>query len=233
MQYFGGKQRIAKKLATILGPIANEKSAYVEPFIGGASVMCEIQVPLRIASDANEALITMWQSLSKGWQPPVVISESDYATIKLRNDKNDPITAFAGFGCSFAGKWFGGYARSSEKRNYAQNAANSLKKKMQHLSNVEWSTSDYRELKYPQNSVIYCDPPYQSTTGYNAVGAFDWCEFWNFVRKKTSDGHIVFVSEYNAPSDFKVCLEIPTKLDIRDHTGLRPLRTEKLFTLDK
>ena len=45
--------------------------------------------------------------------------------------------SFVGFGCSFAGKWFGGYARSNDKRNYAKMAKNSLNKKIINLYN--WS----------------------------------------------------------------------------------------------
>lgn len=230
MQYFGGKQRIAARLAEIINPVAIERGCYVEPFIGGASIMTHITAPVRMASDSNATLITMWRALSKGWKPPTFVSETDYACVNALRDQDDPLTAFVGFGCSFAGKWFGGYARGSAKRNYAANAASSLSSKMLNLQGVHWSANDYRNAAYPKNCVIYCDPPYQGTTQYGgAAEPFNWGDFWNFCREKSRAGHVVFVSEYAAPFDFCCVANIQTKLDIRNANGCRLARTEKLF----
>lgn len=229
MQYFGGKQRIASQLAALMNPVIANRNCYVEPFVGGGSVMASIRAPFRIGADSNASLIQMWKSLSGGWTPPMTVSETDYAKINAARNPSDPMTAFVGFGCSFAGKWFGGYARGEGNRNYAANAASSLRQKMTTLSGIEWKTSDYRALAYPPRSVIYCDPPYQGTTQYGgAPEAFDWTEFWNFCREKSRFGHVVFVSEYAAPLDFICVKEIKTKLDIRTANGVNA-RTEKLF----
>jgi len=231
MQYFGGKQRIAKNLVEIIGPVAKSRGVYVEPFVGSAAVMSVIEAPIRIGADSNIALITLWRALSNGWEPPQAVSENMYADTKNRNDSFDPLTAFIGFGCSFAGKWFGGYARNGENRNYAVSATNSLRKKMFGLSGVSWIACDYESCPTPDRCVIYCDPPYQGTTQYGgAPEPFNWNRFWNFCRQKSREGHIVFVSEYAGPSDFICVAEIQTKLDIRDANGARPPRIEKLFT---
>lgn len=159
----------------------------------------------------------------------MTVSEADYTKINKARDPNDPMTSFVGFGCSFAGKWFGGYARGDGDRNYASNAASSLQQKIATLRNVRWENSDYRALDYPPRSVIYCDPPYQGTTQYGgAPETFNWDEFWNFCREKSRLNHIVFVSEYAAPLDFICVKEIKTKLDIRTSNGVNA-RTEKLF----
>jgi DNA adenine methylase len=229
MQYFGGKSRIAKKLANIIQPVAQKRKCYVEPFVGGASMMCSINADRRIGADLNKSLICMWRALSNGWIPPDNLSEEEYNKIKKLSDDNDPMTAFVGFGCSFAGKWFGGYARDHKNRNYAKNAANSLKNKMQYLKNIEWLHCNYRDLIYPENSVIYCDPPYKGTTKYTGIAEdFNYSDFWQFCRNKTQDGHIVFISEYKAPEDFIECIKIETKLDIRTKNN-DPYRIEKLF----
>jgi DNA adenine methylase len=146
MHYFGGKYRIADKIADFINPLFKPNQYYVEPFVGGASILTKITNPLRIASDANETLITMWKALANGWTPPNFVSENEYAEIKEKNDKNDPLTAFVGFGCSYSGKWFGGYARDDTTRNYAMNAANSLYKKNKCLVNVEWQCGDYKNI---------------------------------------------------------------------------------------
>lgn len=229
MQYFGGKHRIAKQLSQIITPFVIERGQYAEPFVGGASVLVEIEAPKRIASDYNIALITMWEHLANGWEPPENVSEEEYEKLKEDKDPANPLTAFAGFGASFSGKWFGGYARGSNNRNYAKSARNALRKKIERLRNVQWVASPYQDCPIPERSVIYCDPPYENTTQYGGTPPFAWLDFWEWCRVKQRESHIVFVSSYNAPSDFNCVLEVPTKLDIRTTRG-RENRIERLFT---
>lgn len=44
-----------------------------------------------------------------------------------------------------------------------------------------------------------------------------------------SKNNDVYISEYNAPDDFKCVLEIPTKTDIRNNKNKMESRIEKLF----
>ena len=229
MQYFGGKQRIASRLAAVLTPLAIQRGVYVEPFVGGAAVMSAVSAPVRIASDSNVALISMWTALAAGWSPPEDISEATYASVKAAADIHDPLTAFVGFGVSFAGKWFGGYARGGEGRNYAANAASSLRKKMRGLEGVQWIAGDYRSCPIPSGAVIYCDPPYAGTTQYGAVAPFSWSEFWAWCLAKHEAGNAIFVSEYAAPETFRATLTISTKTDIRTSANGKEQRLEKLF----
>lgn len=172
----------------------------------------------------------MWAALADGWLPPEHLPEVTYRWLKEAADPTNPLTAFAGFGCSFAGKWFGGYARGGEGRDYAANAASSLRKKLRGMLDVGWRCGDYRQLSYPPRSVIYCDPPYSGTTQYGgAPDPFNWVSFWQFCRDKYAEGHAVFVSEYQAPHDFLTILEINTRLDIRTADGAQSPRTERLF----
>lgn len=69
---------------------------------------------------------------------------------------------------------------------------------LQSLQNLEVLQGDYRALDIPANAVIYCDPPYAGTTGYNGE-AFDHAAFYNWCREQTAP---LFVSEYNMPEDF-------------------------------
>ena len=229
MQYFGGKQRTAAKLAAFIRPTVVERGAYVEPFVGGASMMAIQPAPVRIGADANEALIAMWRALANGWVPPDVVTETTYFNVKQRRDVTDPLTAFVGFGVSFAGKWFGGFARDGRGRNYAANAASSLRKKMRGLSGVVWHSGDYRTVPLPPRAVIYCDPPYAGTTQYGAIGAFDWAAFWAWCLARHAEGFAVFVSEYAAPTSFRAALEISTKTDIRTKASGKESRVERLF----
>ena len=232
MRYFGGKQRTAKRLVDAMEDHIRGSSCWVEPFVGGASMASEVgkRFPDKrlLCSDANKALIRMWVALVNGWVPPEEVSREEYQDLMVSKNHNDPMTAFAGFGCSFAGKWFGGYAKS-DGRNYAKNARGSLLKKLDGLSMAEFFDFDYRFAIYPPESVIYMDPPYAGTTGYGAVGDFDHEEFWAFCRSLSQTGLHVFVSEYSAPDDFEVFYETETKTDIRMRDGSKETRVEKLF----
>lgn len=186
--------------------------------------MARMQGTNRSASDACKPLIELYKALQKGWIPPAEVSEADYQN--ARDGKCEPhLQAFIGFGCSFAGKWFGGYARSG-KRNYAANARNSLLRKMQGLQSVTFTHADYREIE-PKNWLVYCDPPYEGTTQYGAVDGFNWVEFWETIRKWSMNNK-VFISSYRAPEDFEVAMQWTTKLDIRSGNGKEP-RIERVF----
>ena len=124
MQYFGGKARLAPQIVTYLNSIRGSRHFH-EPFVGGANIVSNM-IGCRFAYDLCQPLITMYNALQTGWVPPIKVSETDYNLLNERRDACDPMTAFAGFGCSFAGKYFGGYARDNTGRNYASNAKNSL-----------------------------------------------------------------------------------------------------------
>ena len=171
----------------------------------------------------------MYQAIQSGWHPPQSLTKEEYEYIKNNKDEKPHLTGFVGFGCSFAGKWFGGYAKSDDKRNYCLNAYNSVMSKMNNLKDAKFLCKDYKELN-PKNSVIYCDPPYQGTTQYdkNIVGDFDTEQFWEYMRKWSKD-NLVFISEYNAPEDFVCVWQKEVKLDIRDSNNKKKERIEKLF----
>ena len=229
MQYFGGKQRTSAKLAAFMRPYVEARGAYVEPFVGGASMMAVQPAAVRVGGDANVALISMWRALAGGWEPPETITEVQYAEVSRLCDLYDPLTAFVGFGVSFAGKWFGGFARGGAGRNYAANAASSLRKKMKGLGGVEWWAGDYQQCPLPPRAVIYCDPPYAGTTHYGGIATFDWGLFWEWCLAKHAEGHAVFVSEYAAPPGFRVAFEVATKTDIRTKANGKEARIERLF----
>ena len=130
---------------------------------------------------------------------PSNVSEDLYQECK--EGKHPPhLTAFVGFGCSYGGIYFGGYARQKLFPNYALGVKNSLERKLKTLQDVEFCCSDYRDLVF-ENCLVYCDPPYKGTRQYS-TGYFDSEEFWRVVRK-WSQSNTVIISEYSAPNDFK------------------------------
>lgn len=228
MRYFGGKTRTCKLIAEIIENKREENQVFISPFTGGGWVESLIKDP-KICSDKHKYLIAMYKEMQNGWEPPEQISEEEYVYIKNNPDEKPYLTGFVGFGCSFAGKWFGGYAREKSKRNFCLNAKNSIMKKFQGFNNTKFICKDYRELQ-PENNTIYCDPPYCGTTPYskNVVGDFNHEEFWDVMRKWSSNNTVI-ISEYNAPNDFICIWEKPVKLDILDGVKVKKHRVEKLF----
>ena len=229
MRYFGGKARVAAKIANFINGARGEDQPYWEPFVGGGWILSRVHGKPNYASDKHCALIAMWDSLTRGWRPPTCVTAEDYYAAKDLPD-SDPRKAFIGFGCSFAGKWFGGYAKSGS-RNYAMNAANSLDKKMRSMRETSFFCADFLTDAPPeQGMLIYCDPPYKGTTGY-ATGDFDVDAFWKKCKSLSDSGHAVFVSEYTAPAGFECVLEVKTHTDIRNSMEEQEARVERLFTV--
>lgn len=157
-----------------------------------------------ILNDKHPYLIAMWKGLQKGYELPNNISEQEYKFIKEHKTLDCVLTGFVGFGCSFGGKWFGGYARNATGTNYAAQSKRSVLKDLATLKTAEFVCNDYRNLAIPIGAVIYADPPYANTTGYGNE-KFNTEEFWDYMRLLADTGHQVFISEQTAPEDF-VCI---------------------------
>ncbi len=162
MRYLGGKSKIAKRLAAIIGT----GEEFLEPFMGGGAMTAALAPNFSYgrASDIHPDLIMLWQALSSGWIPPSRISEEEYYAIK--ESPPSALRGFCGFGPSWGGKFFGGYARGGN-RNYAYETKKSLLRDIELMKNVSFSCIDYRLLSPSQNCVVYADPPYAETTGYS------------------------------------------------------------------
>ena len=229
MRYFGGKARTCKQIANVINSAIQKKkfSTYIEPFCGGLWVTQYVKHFKRQIYDINPFLIDCYKAIQNGWVPPDTIDSTLYQQA-LKNEVEPHLRGFIGFGCSFAGKWLGDYARSNE-RNYCLNAKNSLMKKFKNLDNCIFQCQDYRLLE-PTDAIIYCDPPYADTTKYDYIGNFDSVEFWQ-IMEKWSKNNTVIISEYKAPDNWKCIYEIYTKTDIRNKNNQKEPRIEKLFTI--
>ena len=226
MQYFGGKQRISKQIVEVLNEYRKGNQPLVENFVGGCNVISKMSGE-RYCYDINEYLIEMYKAVQNGWTPPAIITEEEYDYIRNNKDKDKPLTGFVGIGCSYSGKWFGGYARNKTGRNYCLNAHNSILKQLNEIRDIKFDCKDYKELEF-DGCLIYCDPPYKDTTKYPIIGEFNTEEFWNVMRN-WSKNNTVIISEYEAPYDFECIKEIHTKTDIRNGDGKRENRVERLF----
>lgn len=228
MRYLGGKSKIAKPLTARILELTPNRKRLVEPFIGGGAMTSELAPHFGEvdASDAHEDLVLMWQALLNGWEPPTSITENEYKALKL----SDPsaLRGFAGFGVSWGGKWFGGYARG-DGRNYADQSSRALVRQAAKMGNVTVSRAGFLEVNVRLNDVIYCDPPYAGTTGYEPV--FNSEIFWITARSWVEKGADVFVSEYAAPEGWPEVWAKTRTRDMKSKLTNAVQVTEKLFHL--
>ena len=105
--------------------------------------------------------------------------------------------SYAGFAFSWGGKWLGGWARNSKNRDYVAVAFRSAMKQSPLLQGVTLLCCSYDDLVVPDESFIYCDPPYKGTTAYRHY--FDNSKFFDWCVCMHDKGHTVLVSEYFAP----------------------------------
>ena len=98
------------------------------------------------------------------------------------------------------------------------------------LKNVVFTSKDYRDVSIPDNSVVYCDPPYAGTTSYS-TGDFDHSAFWNYMRQLAKQGNKVFISEENAPDDFMCIWHNQKIVTMKKDDNVNMVRTERLWTI--
>ncbi len=231
MMYQGGKSRIAKQIAEVIERERERESnlTFVSLFCGSCSVESKVNgFDKIICNDKHEYLIELFKGVQNGYELPELITEERYKYIREHKDENKILTGFVGFGCSFGGKWFGGYARNKTNTNYALQSKKSLLKDMDNLMTAQFTCQDYRDVFIPNNSIVYADPPYNNTTGYGK-DKFNSDEFWEYMRV-ISKNNKVFISEQTAPNDFE-CIwekEFTRTLDVNKDNQFKV--TEKLFT---
>lgn len=237
MKYMGSKNRIAKHILPIMLKYRTPEMTWVEPFVGGANMIDKVEGK-RIGADFNEYLIDFWNALKRGWTPPMHTTKDEYYSIKENKGRDTKMTLWAGICCSYGGKWFGGWINDYKENRRLQNgklpnqqteSRNGVMRQLPKIKDVKFIHSSYQDLEIPPNSLIYCDPPYEGTTKYK--DEFNHAEFWKWCRDKAAEGHIVFVSEYNAPKDFYCLKTVQTNTQLGNgcNTG-NQTKLEKLFT---
>ena len=234
MKYMGSKNRHAKELLPIILKDRRPGQCYVEPFVGGCNMIDKVG-GIRVGNDIDIHLISLFRYVVDGGVLPDYICEATYA--KARNDAG----AFElweigwiAFGCSYNGKKFGGFAgkivtKEGTHRNYQDECKRNLYRQAENLKGVRLGAENYWELIHlPEQSIIYCDPPYEGTTKYKDTPPFDYDLFWQWCRNMTEAGHQVFISEYNAPADFECVWEKKVNNSLTKDTGSK-MGVEKLF----
>lgn len=236
MKYMGSKAKYAKHILPIVLKDRQPGQWYVEPFCGGCNCIDRVDGP-RLANDINPHLIALLRALAAGWTPPHVTRE-EYDQIRANRDAYLPeLVGWAGIGCSYSGKWFGGYAGVVQTRegvrDYIAEAIANATAQATRLAGVQFTSCSYDLLAIPPASIVYCDPPYAGTTSYSTP--FDTEAFWAWARGLAERGHRVFVSEYAAPDGSATCVwekVASSSLSANGKAGGNKLSVERLFAVE-
>ena len=158
----------------------------------------------------------MWQAALSGWVPPVSVTLEEYK--RLRTAEPSALRGFVGFGGSFGGKWFGGYARGGKTRNYLAESSRAVIKAIAKMTRtgteIVFRHARYHEGHGTPRMVIYCDPPYAGTLGYKGTDDFDHAAFWQWAEDQTRTGALVVVSEYSAPDGWQCVAEFDHMMSV-------------------
>lgn len=242
MKYMGGKSRVAKELLPILLKNRGKNQWYVEPFVGGCNIIDKVD-GLRLGSDNNKYLIALYQGLQNDLHFNRLITKDLYSLARNQyntgfGDFTDFEIGYIGYMASANGRFYeGGYSGVSQTkvgttRNYIDESIKGINKQKPNLIGVKFECCDYQSLKIPNNSIIYCDPPYNGTQAYATSKNFNSEHFWQWCREQSIKGHTVFVSEYQAPSDFQ-CIwskEVKSSISANSVAGGSVKTIERLFT---
>lgn len=233
MQYLGGKARLGGRIVqAILDDIGVEHLSLVVDLCSGAGGVAHRLADVSdkvIAVEAHPGLVALHKAVQGGWMPPEYVSEEEYQEIR-RGDQATALAAFVGFGCSFGGKWWGGYARTeagnTSARNYCLNARRAVLKETR--PNIDHTNADALTFEIDA-AVVYCDPPYEGTTGYTAVAVAENGAWWRRLADIASPERACYLSEYaEAPPagiEARLVWTAPTKEGLRKAGA----RTERLW----
>lgn len=234
MKYVGGKNKILKDILPIILADRRDSTMFYDICCGGGSVVSAV-TGRRTAVDINpytiEALKLIRDNPNSLPRDNTEFTKEDY--LKLKESKEPKgLAGVIGFGCAFSGQFFGVWARDSEdERDFVKETFRNAQKQSPKLSGVHLIIGDYDLIDFEPNSVIYIDPPYKGTAGYKGTKKIDYDKFWQWVRDISSQGHRVFVSEYQAPDDFACVWQKAVKTTLTQK-GNAPPRVERLYTLN-
>lgn len=226
----GGKNRIAKHILPIMLADRKEGQWWVEPFVGGGNMMDKVEGN-RIGGDIDKHCIQALKDIRDNLHllPKNNKEFTEEMYKQLRQSDDYRYKSYVGYTASYGGKWLGGWCRDSEgKRDYVAEAFRNATTQSPKLQGVELYNLDYNRLPIPDNSIIYNDIPYANTTKYK--NEFDHEKFWDWCRQQASFGHIIFVSEYDAPVDFECVWKGEIVSSLTQNTGAKT-GIEKLFKL--
>lgn len=247
MVYMGSKARIVKDIKPYIQDCINDNKieTYIEPFVGGANVISEIECKRRVGGDLSTPLITLLSAIrddpTLSFAPKSVDFEF-YKQIRAEyfhptGKYSDAYIAATGFFASYAGRFFdGGFARSGandkRKRDHYRERFNNAQKNAPKLKGIEFLNEHYVHTvgENTSGAFIYCDPPYANTKQYGYFPQkFDYELFYDWLEV-VGENNFVLVSEYYMPENFCLIWKKPLAVSLKQGRAQADYKTECLFT---
>lgn len=248
MKYIGSKARIAYDILPIMLDGMKAGDTFVDAFCGGCNLLDKVpHIFHRIANDKSRFLIAMWKVLTDG-DMYKALTNGDLFRFPMRIDKglfdecrdcalgrrdkyDDAFVGWVGFMAGRNGRFFdGGYASHDYNgRDYIMEQIRNTLRQVQKLQGVEFYNGDYFDIPLKERSTIYCDIPYFGVKQYLTSRDFDYEKFYAWCREMKSQGHRIFVSEYQMPDDFECIWE--KEINCSVHKTKTYKRVERLFTI--
>ena len=244
MKYIGSKSKLIKKIKPIIESYINDDTiAYLEPMVGGANSIVEIECKKRIGIDIEPMVISLLKKAKTDVEwfntLPELPTKEHYNDVVKNADNYSleyraAILYFGSYNNRANGGYYGGCATSKDGkfRNYFDEAKRNLIKQSPKLKDIELHCIDFIKLPTEdiKNFVIYCDPPYRKSyykdkvynkDGFNYDSYYEWCI-------KMSKDNVVLMSEYYMPEQFECIWETESKTTM-DKTNNQQKRIEKLY----
>ena len=230
MVYIGSKRRLVKYIKPIIESYLKPGMKYLEPFVGGANMITEIDWDKKIGADINAPLINLLIHFRDNDVNFFDVSKEKYDLYKEKfmNGENDWIVGYVGFLSTYLCKFYGVYDDKINKR--LSNFNNLYKQsKKEGFKKIKFINSSFEKLKIT-NSLIYLDPPYQNTSKYTYTKLMNYELLWSKCYEWAQTGNTILLSELQAP-DYFDC--IFSKDFIYSLGGNTVSKIEKLFIFNK
>lgn len=217
MVYPGSKNRLSTYFVPLFQKIIEEYNiqTYIEPFVGGANIFDKIVCQNKFAYDKSRTLIALFnqglEDLSvipmhgnREWWDAAKSQYKGEVPQTMPDWKIGAIQFFASFGTR---GFPGGYANNKNGKDYYNERYRNFTEQLKilHHNGGVFECKEYQNIKIPDGSFVYCDPPYEGTKpyGYRFENDFNHKEYWNWVRN-ISENNYVICSEQSCPEDFQV-----------------------------
>lgn len=230
MRYIGSKRRLIKYLKPIIESYLKPGMKYLEPFVGGANMITEIEWDKKIGADINAPLINLLIHFRDNDPKFFKVSKEQYYFFKekFKNGENDWVIGYVGFFCSYLSKFYGSY---DDRESYLLGSFNSLYKqsKKEGFKKIKFISASFEKLKIT-NSLVYLDPPYKNTCKYTNIKSLDYDMLWKKCYEWSKSNNIILLSELNAPDFFECIWQKDMKYTLGGNTVNK---IEKLFIYNK
>ena len=203
---------------------------YLEPFVGGANMITEIDWDKKIGADINAPLINLLIHFRDNDVKFFEVTKEQYYYFKekFKNGLGDWIIGYVGFFASYLSKFYGSY---DNRESHLKASFNSLYKqsKKDGFKKIKFICASFEKLSI-SNSLIYLDPPYQNTSKYTYTKLIDYELLWSKCYEWSQAGNTILLSELEAPDFFDCVFSKDFNYSLGGNTVQK---IEKLFIFNK